>query len=328
MARSFTFETLSRREVARLRRDAQEPYTLLGYEDTESRPLGLVGDDVGPYVHMIGRAALDGGDAAPADIPVVAQGEAQRVLVDEYGRIWANVNISPAEVQNIQGNIANDAADADSYPVKIGGRAVLTPSVGLAVAVAVDDRVDAAFDLNGRQIVVAGGDVASDAVDAGNPVKIGAFAVAIGSAPAAVTAGDRVNLAASRQGALHTLTTPNPLADATTYVYTVAALAAGDASGRVAFKASPGRLRRVCVVNNSATVAMFLQIHNTTAVGTVATGTMLWAGVPVPANGGIAEIDFSEADLACSSGICAALSTTQNTYTASASTGFFSAQYA
>lgn len=273
MARTFTFETLSRREVADLTRDAQEPYTLLGYEDTEGQPRGLVGDEVGPYVHAIARASTDGGADTPANVPEVADGESQRLLTDEFGRLWVNVNTSAAEVQNVQGNIANDSPDADSNPVKVGG-----------------------------------------------------VAVAVGSTPTAVTAGDRVNAAASPSGALHTLTSPNPLTDATTYVYSVTPATVGDASGRLVIKASPGRVRRVLVVNNDV-ATRYAQVHNTTAVGTIATGTMLTPGMPIPA-GGFGYFDFSEADLACSSGIAVALSTTQTTYTAVAVTGQFSAQYA
>lgn len=44
------------------------------------------------------------------------------------------------------------------------------------------------------------GDVAHDAVDSGNPVKTGAVAIAHGTNPTAVAAGDRTNLYANRAG--------------------------------------------------------------------------------------------------------------------------------
>ncbi len=50
-----------------------------------------------------------------------------------------------------------------------------------------------------------GGDVAHDGVDAGNPVKIGAVAVAFGASPAAVAASDRTNLLANRHGIVFSL---------------------------------------------------------------------------------------------------------------------------
>lgn len=336
MARNVPFETLSRRQVAAIRRDSQEPFTLVGYEDTEGTPRGLIGDEIAPYVHMVGRAALDGGADAPEDIPTVGQGQAQRVLVDEYGRIWANVNVSPAEVQNVQGNIASGAADAGSFPVKVGGIAVASAS-GLAVAVDVDDRVDAAYDANGRQIVVTvpsnttaqqiEGNVLNDDPDStSRPVKVGGRAVANGAVGAAVAAADRVNAAYSLNGAAHVLTSPHPITDATSYAYAVQAATVGDATGRLVLKASPGRVRRILVANND-TVERFAQIHNAAIVGNIATGTMLTPGLPIPA-GGFGFFDFSEADLACSTGIAVALSTTQVTYTAVAVTGQFSGQFA
>ena len=163
--------------------------------------------------------------------------------------------------------------------------------------------------------------------DAGNPVKVGGVAAATGTVPAAVgAAGRRTNAALSLNGALHTLTSPNPIADATTYAYTNLYATVGNATGQLVIKASPGRLRRVLVANNDA-AQRYAQIHNTAAVGTIATGTMAAPGIPVPA-GGFAFFDFSEADLALTAGIAVALSTTQLTYTAVAVTGQFSAQFA
>jgi hypothetical protein len=46
------------------------------------------------------------------------------------------------------------------------------------------------------------GNVAHDAADAGNPVKMGAKAVAHGASPTAVAAGDRTDLYANRHGVL------------------------------------------------------------------------------------------------------------------------------
>jgi hypothetical protein len=48
--------------------------------------------------------------------------------------------------------------------------------------------------------VNAVGDVAHDTADSGNPVKVGAVAIAYGTNPTAVTAGDRTNLYANRAG--------------------------------------------------------------------------------------------------------------------------------
>lgn len=174
------------------------------------------------------------------------------------------------------------------------------------------------------------GDIANDSPDSAtsNPVGIGGHAVANGGALATVDVDDRVRAAFSRNGALHTLTSPNPIADATTYAFTNAPSAAGNGSGQRVVKASAGRLRRAIFVNNDPSNTLYAQIHNTNAVGTIATGTIVWPGIPVPANGGAVGIDFDDADLCLSAGIALALSTTQGTYTAAAVTGFTAAQYA
>jgi hypothetical protein len=53
-----------------------------------------------------------------------------------------------------------------------------------------------------QSVIPAGGNVAHDAADAGNPVKVGAKAVAHGASPTAVAAGDRTDLYANRHGIL------------------------------------------------------------------------------------------------------------------------------
>jgi hypothetical protein len=50
-----------------------------------------------------------------------------------------------------------------------------------------------------------GGDVAHDAADSGNPIKVGAKAVAHGANPTAVAAADRTDLSANRAGVLFTI---------------------------------------------------------------------------------------------------------------------------
>jgi len=55
-----------------------------------------------------------------------------------------------ASVQTIPSNVAHDSADSGN-PLKVGGRASTTP----VTAVAANDRVDAFFDVQGRQVVTA-----------------------------------------------------------------------------------------------------------------------------------------------------------------------------
>ena len=63
-------------------------------------------------------------------------------------------------------------------------------------------------DAGGSLTVDAAGDVAHDAADGGNPLKIGAYAV--NAEPAAVANADRVNLIADLVGKLITLPYANP----------------------------------------------------------------------------------------------------------------------
>jgi len=99
------------------------------------------------------------------------------------------------------GNVAHDAADSGN-PIKIGGKA----SSSAPTAVTAADRVDAYFDLNGRQFVTADssaplpviGAVAHDAADSGAQIKIGGK-VSI-TPPTAVAAADRADAWLDPQG--------------------------------------------------------------------------------------------------------------------------------
>ncbi|NKB40335.1 MAG: hypothetical protein GKR86_04625, partial [Ilumatobacter sp.] len=46
-----------------------------------------LGDDDAPYAHALGRATTDGAATDPGT-PVVETGDAQRLLTDEFGRLW------------------------------------------------------------------------------------------------------------------------------------------------------------------------------------------------------------------------------------------------
>lgn len=101
-----------------------------------------------------------------------------------------------------QGDTPHDAADK-GHPLKIGGKA----ATGVPSAVADGDRVNSNFDEFGNQRVLlvapdgtdlittdgvkVQGNVAHDAVDSGNPVKIGGKAST--SVPSAVADADRVD---------------------------------------------------------------------------------------------------------------------------------------
>ncbi len=99
------------------------------------------------------------------------------------------------------GNVARAATDSGN-PVKTGGLAQ-NPDSPVAAVTALQ-RVDTMYDLSGREVIYQGttidsvndsiaclGNVAHDAVDSGNPVKVGGYANS--STPTAVTIADRVN---------------------------------------------------------------------------------------------------------------------------------------
>lgn len=99
-----------------------------------------------------------------------------------------NVPFTPGSGRNLatdQASYSDDTADVQLIrPVHVGG------SEG-------SKTVSAITDANG---MMAQGNAAHDDADAGSPVKIGAKAVAHGSNPTAVAAGDRTDLYANRHG--------------------------------------------------------------------------------------------------------------------------------
>lgn len=106
----------------------------------------------------------------------------------------------------VTGDEAHDAVDAGN-PIKIGGKAATAEPA----AVTAGDRVNAWFDLSGRLHVIAdlgiAGDIAHDAADSGNPLKMGGKASA--AKPAAVTDADRVNAWFDTYGQQHIIVEPS-----------------------------------------------------------------------------------------------------------------------
>jgi hypothetical protein len=138
---------------------------------------------------------------------------------------------------------------------------------------------DIAFSGGGSSTL--SGDVAHDAVDAGNPVKTGAYAADPTALPAAVSAGDRVNDVNSLQG--ETLTYPSRLTEGedqtnhvmavcqkalavSTYAYAVDQSAALEAS--TVTKAAAGVFYQVDgrVDSTAATGTYYIQFLNAASV--------------------------------------------------------------
>ncbi|HEY1268829.1 MAG TPA: hypothetical protein VGH16_16355 [Candidatus Binatia bacterium] len=112
------------------------------------------------------------GANADAAVAAGAAGSVQAKL----RRISADVDAIKTAVETIDNIVSGSGANITQW----GGTNVVNGGVGGSPGV--------------------GGDTAHDAVDAGNPVKIGAKAVSHGSNPTAVAAGDRTNIYANRHG--------------------------------------------------------------------------------------------------------------------------------
>lgn len=141
-------------------------------------------------------------DAPDAGNPLKIGGKAYTSApsaVSDADRVDAYFDTQGRLQTRVQGLIPQDTADdnAVQYPIKIGGGgSTATPG-----AVSADgDIVNGWFtrngalnvaDGNGSLTVDAAGDVAHDAADSGNPIKIGGKAST--STPSAVSNGDRVN---------------------------------------------------------------------------------------------------------------------------------------
>lgn len=84
----WPFESTAQRMIQRLRQfsQAQTPYVPSGYYSASGGAVQpLTGDDDAPYAHAISRASAD----AQTGSVQVQNGNAQRLLSDLYGRLWA-----------------------------------------------------------------------------------------------------------------------------------------------------------------------------------------------------------------------------------------------
>lgn len=197
-----------------------------------------------------------GGKASTSLPTAVDDGDRVNAYFDQYGRQHCVLDGWSATVGVCTGNEAHGAADVGN-PVKTGGKAVA------AEPAAVDDgdRVDAYFDLNGRQHVVVdastgtevSGDAAHDALDAGNPVKVGGRAHS--SAPAAVANGDRVNAYFDVQGKLGTFSELDEAIEEETGVVTkgVMLLLDNGTNGTFGQCDASGNLKTVPTLNGTTT---------------------------------------------------------------------------
>lgn len=95
----------------------------------------------------VGVLAIGVRDDALSTLTPVDNDYVEGLRVDSTGAVWTHVT-SIDSVVSTAGNVANDAADSGN-PVKIGGRAL----TGDLTAVANNDRVDAVFTVDGKQVI-------------------------------------------------------------------------------------------------------------------------------------------------------------------------------
>lgn len=132
-----------------------------------------------------------------------------------------------------------------------------------------------------------GGSVAHDDVDAGNPVKLGAKAIAHGSNPTAVAAGDRTDVYANRHGILFTIGGhPNiiTLEYATTGAQTNTAIVTVSAGTRIVVTQAQ------VIAANANTAFPQVRVGFGTSTTPTTTGVIL-THPGVPAGGGISRGD-------------------------------------
>lgn len=166
----------------------------------------------------------------------------------------------------------------DSHTVDNGGTFAVQESGGALTALQImDDWDNAASD--GASV---SGDVAHDTADAGEPVKIGAFAETAPSGRTPVADGDRTNLIAGADGVLIV----RPYCGLEDIVSGVDTDTAGDSSSVISAPGAGIRLyiTSVIVKNSHASTDAYVDIRDGTA------GSVL-ASIPAPAAGG-AVVNF------------------------------------
>lgn len=199
------------------------PLLIGGYAEDTPPPVVGSGDAVRARFNTTGMQVVGGGAAEGAlaltgqNFPLVVAGKDGSGNVDALETDGAGaLKTAPVDA------VADNTGFVDGT-TKLGMAGYIldeTPGTGLTENDAAAARVDskraqvlvledattrgqrAAVDASGRMSAVVTGDVAADATDAGNPIKLGAVATSHGSTPASVDAGDRVNLIANRHGVL------------------------------------------------------------------------------------------------------------------------------
>lgn len=241
-------------------------------------------------LQLLDDAVATDGAAAPTKGLMLAGTDgtnAQTVKVDTAGELQVDVLTLPALVAGTA-NIGD--VDVLTVPAPLSTTGGGTEATALRVTVASDSTGVLSVDDNGGSLTIDGtvtasntaGDVASDAADSGNPVKIGALAKS--GDITAVADADRVNLIATLLGKAITVPYATP---AKTWSYAAAAGGLVNTTG-VTVKAAAG-----AGIRNYITKVSVINSHQTTSTEVVirdgAAGTVLWRGWAQAAGGGCAD---------------------------------------
>jgi hypothetical protein len=189
--------------------------------------------------------------------------------------VMVDPNADDVEMNDISVDIDSDSITALATAL---GAATEGDALGEGILIQGDDgtdRTNVLVDTTGHLLVTAAGDIAHDAADSGNPVKIGAKAIS--ATPTAVVANDRTDLYADLYGQLRVNTTQINMWTAY-HDFT-------DTTAAHEVKAADGALSHYVtdiIVTNDATLAMTMYICTDTAGG----ATQLTGTFKVPASGG------------------------------------------
>lgn len=208
------------------------------------------------------------GDTADVQLmrPVLVTGaEGSRTVVDLPGD---NTNGLDVDVTRVSGNVTVVQPTAANLNATVSGTVTANAGTGnFSVAQATASSLNA-------QVV---GDVADDSVDAGNPVKIGAYAEANPSTSVLVADADRVNIHADIDGILLS----KPFTSYGDILVERVTNTDGASTALTTFGATVGARNFITMISlyNSSTTNGFVDIRDGTA------GTVLLT-LPLPANGG------------------------------------------